>query len=63
MIQRYQTKDMSRIWSEQNKYDTWLKVELAVVEALTEEGMVPKSSFNKIRNKAKFSVKRTHAQR
>ena len=59
MIERYQTEDMKRIWSDQNKYDTWLKVELAAVEALVEEGIVPESSFKVIKEKAKFSVERT----
>ena len=59
MIERYQTKDMKRIWSDQNKYDTWMKVELAVVEALMEEGIVPESSYKIIKKKAKFSVERT----
>ena len=59
MIERYQTKDMRRIWSDQNKYDTWLKVELAAVEVLVEEGIVPKSSYEVIKDKAKFSVERT----
>ena len=43
MIDRYQTPEMKNIWSDQNKYDTWLEVELAVVEVLSEEGIVPKS--------------------
>ena len=59
MIERYQTKDMKRIWSDQNKYDTWMKVELAAVEALMEEGIVPESSYEIIKKKAKFSVERT----
>ena len=56
MIERYQTHDMRIIWSDQNKYDTWLKVELAVVEALVEDGIVPSKSFDIIKNKASFSV-------
>ena len=59
MIERYQTPDMKIIWSDQNKYDTWLKVELAVVEALVEDGIVPSKSFDIIKNKASFSVERT----
>ena len=59
MIERYQTKDMQSIWCDQNKYETWLKVELAAVEVLCEEGIVPATSYNVIKNKAKFSVERT----
>ena len=59
MIERYQTKDMKLIWSDQHKYETWLKVELAVVEILSEEGIVPRASYDIIKKKAKFSVERT----
>jgi len=59
MIKRYQTPDMERIWSDENKYKSWLKVELAVVEVLVEDGVVPKESFEIIKSKADFSVERT----
>ena len=59
MIERYQTPDMKRIWSDQNKYETWLKVELAVTEVLVEDGIVPQDSFEVIKSKADFSVERT----
>tara|TARA_B100000676_G_scaffold77889_1_gene77555 strand:+ start:132 stop:1424 length:1293 start_codon:yes stop_codon:yes gene_type:complete len=59
MIDRYQTPDMKKIWSDQNKYETWLKVELAVTEILVEDGIVPSESFNVIKEKASFSVERT----
>ena len=59
MIERYQTDDMKRIWSDQNKYETWLKVELAAVEVLVEDGVVPSESYEVIKKKAAFSVERT----
>ena len=59
MIERYQTPDMQRIWSDQNRYETWLKVELAVTEVLVEDGIVPRESFEIIKSKADFSVERT----
>jgi len=59
MIERYQTPDMQKIWSDQNKYETWLKVELAVTEVLVEDGIVPRESFEVIKSKAAFSVERT----
>ena len=59
MIERYQTDDMKNIWSDQNKYDTWLDVELAAVEVLVEDGIVPSESYEIIKKKAKFSVERT----
>ena len=51
MIERYQTSDMKRIWSDQNKYNTWLDVELAVTEVLVEDGVVPSKSYEVIKEK------------
>ena len=39
MIERYTTKEMGRIWSDENKFSTWLKVEIAVTEVLTSDKM------------------------
>ena len=36
MIQRYTHPDMGRIWSDQRKYETWLQVEIAAVEAMAQ---------------------------
>jgi len=58
MIKRYATKEMSRIWSDQNKFETWKNVEIAVVEVLSELGQVPKESLSVIKKKAAFSVER-----
>ena len=58
MIERYATPDMSRIWSDQNKYETWKNVEIAVLEVLTDMGKVPKESLDVIKEKADFSVDR-----
>jgi len=58
MIERYATPDMSRIWSDQNKYETWKNVEIAVLEVLTDMGEVPRESLNVIKDKAAFSVER-----
>ena len=58
MIKRYSTEDMTRIWSDQNKYTTWLKVEIAVTEVLCEMGLVPQKSLNIIKEKANFSIDR-----
>jgi adenylosuccinate lyase len=46
---------MKKIWSEENKYDNWLKVELAVCEAWTEEGIIPVSDMEKLRS-AKYDM-------
>ena len=58
MIERYATLDMSRIWSDQNKYETWKNVEIAVLEVLTDMGHVPRESLKVIKEKAAFSVDR-----
>jgi adenylosuccinate lyase len=49
---------MGRIWEDQNKYQRWLDVELAVVEALAEEGIIPRQDAAEIKNRAAFSVDR-----
>ena len=41
MIPRYTRPEMGRIWSDQNKFQQWLEVELAASEALAELGVVP----------------------
>ena len=58
MIDRYSTKDMKRIWSDHNKFKTWEKVEIAVAEIMKDKGIVPKDSFNIIKEKSKFNVDR-----
>ena len=50
MIDRYSRPDMKRVWSEENKYDQWLRVELAVCEAWTEEGVIPPEDMALLRN-------------
>lgn len=58
MIDRYCLPKMRAIWSEENKFQTWLKVEIAVCEALEHFGKIPKGVTEKIRAGAKFTVKR-----
>ena len=56
MIERYTRPEMGAVWSEQRKLDTWLAVELAVVEALAEAGVVPAEDAAEIRDRASFTV-------
>jgi len=49
---------MGDIWSDQNKYQRWLDVELAVVETLAEHGIIPKQDAADIGDRAAFSVDR-----
>jgi len=58
MIQRYSTEEMSRIWSDHNRFNTWKVVELAVVQIMTDKGIVPKNSCKIIHEKADFNVDR-----
>lgn len=58
MIERYETEEMKRIWSEENRFRKWLDVELAVCEAWTEEGRIPEEAMKVIRNKAEFDLGR-----
>src|ERR1044071_5191656 len=52
---------MGRIWEDQNKYQRWLDVELAVTETLADEGIVPRREAAEIKAKAGFSVDRINA--
>src|SRR5215831_2960263 len=58
MIVRYTRPRMGRIWEDQNRYQRWLDVELAVVETLAEDGTIPGKDADEIRNRASFSVDR-----
>src|SRR5437899_2929808 len=58
MIPRYTRPQMGRIWEDQNKYQRWLDVELAVVETLADGGIIPKDAAAEIKARAAFSVER-----
>jgi len=58
LIPRYTRPEMGRIWSEENRFRTWLKVELAATETLAEAGIVPRSAAKAIRQKADFKLER-----
>lgn len=58
MISRYSLPEMKAIWSEENKFQTWLDVEIAVCEAQEHFGNIPGGVTEKIRAGAKFNVKR-----
>jgi adenylosuccinate lyase len=49
---------MGRIWEDQNKYQRWLDVELAVVEVLAAQNIIPEKDAEEIRSRANFSVDR-----
>jgi len=58
MIERYTLKEMGEIWTEKNKFRTWLKVEIAVCEAQAELGYIPPAAVEIIKKKANFDINR-----
>src|SRR5947209_11338822 len=60
MIPRYTLPEMGTLWSEQNKFQKWLDVEIAVCEVHAEMGVIPREALEEIKTKAKFSVDRIH---
>jgi len=58
MISRYTRREMARIWSEENKYTQWLRVELASTDALADLGQVPPEAARLLREHASFKVDR-----
>jgi adenylosuccinate lyase len=49
---------MGRIWSDQRKYETWLQVEIAAVEAMGRAGIVPPEAAHDIRKRARIDIGR-----
>jgi adenylosuccinate lyase len=60
VIPRYTRPDMGRIWSDENRFRTWLTVEVAATQTLAEAGMVPKDAARAIRERADFDLRRIH---
>lgn len=58
MIDRYSREEMANIWTDQNRYEAWLEVEILACEAWSELGHIPKEDVEKIRQNAKVDVKR-----
>ncbi len=57
MIERYSRPEMKQVWSDENKFNKWLEVEIAVCEAWAEEGVIPRNALPKIKM-AKVNFKR-----
>ncbi|MDY6893020.1 MAG: adenylosuccinate lyase, partial [Chloroflexota bacterium] len=49
MIERYSRPEMKKVWSDENKFDKWLQVEVAVCEAWAERGVIPKEAIPEIK--------------
>ncbi|AQQ52432.1 adenylosuccinate lyase [Planococcus lenghuensis] len=58
MIERYTRPEMGAIWTDENRYDAWLEVEILACEAWAELGDIPKEDVKKIRENASFSIDR-----
>ena len=58
MVTRYSLPEMRHIWSEENKFKSWLDVEIAVCEAWENYGMIPKGTTEKAKANASFTVER-----
>ena len=60
MIERYSRKELKDIWSEENKYNIWLNVEIAAAEAMEKYKIIPPGVSSIVRKKGKINVKRIH---
>ena len=60
MIDRYQTPEMKKIWSEENKYNNWLKVEILALEAYQKLGKIPSDDLAYIKQHASINIERLH---
>jgi adenylosuccinate lyase len=58
LIARYTRPEMSRVWSDENRFQKWLEVELAASETLAEAGVVPREAAAILRQRARVDVAR-----
>lgn len=58
MIPRYTDKEMGAIWTDENKYRTWLRIEILACEAMCKQGLIPAADLDRIKKRAEFSVER-----
>ncbi|MCM3733236.1 adenylosuccinate lyase [Fictibacillus nanhaiensis] len=58
MIERYTRPEMGAIWTDENKYQAWLEVEILACEAWAELGEIPKGDVMKLRENASFDINR-----
>ena len=58
MIERYTLPEMGKIWQDEFKFSTWLKIEILACEARSEFGEIPKADVEVIKQKATFDIKR-----
>lgn len=58
MIDRYTRPEMGAIWTEENRFNAWLEVEICACEAWSELGDIPKEDVKKIKDNASFNIER-----
>ncbi|WP_409304013.1 adenylosuccinate lyase [Peribacillus sp. SCS-155] len=58
MIERYTRPEMGAIWTEENRFNAWLEVEILACEAWAELGVIPKEDVRLLRQNASFDVER-----
>ena len=58
MIKRYSLPKMKKIWSNENKFQKWLEIEILACEAWAELGQIPQDALKEIKEKAKFNIGR-----
>jgi len=58
MISRYTLPEMGKIWEDEFKFSTWLKIEVLACEARFEMGEIPETDLNEIKEKSSFDVKK-----
>ena len=61
MITRYSRKELTNIWSEENKYKIWFDVEIAAAQAMEKYKIIPKGVSSIVKKKGKINVKRIHS--
>ncbi|MBR4952319.1 MAG: adenylosuccinate lyase [Alistipes sp.] len=60
MIERYSREIMRKVWTEQNKFEAYLRVEILASEAWSQLGVVPKEDVEKLWKSATFDIKRIY---
>ncbi|MDR3257699.1 MAG: adenylosuccinate lyase, partial [Mycoplasmataceae bacterium] len=58
MITRYSCKEMTNIWTPENKFNAYLEIEILACEAWNKLGVIPTKDVVLIRKNAKFNIKR-----
>ena len=57
MITRYSRKELTNIWSEENKYKIWLNVEIVAAQAMEKYKIIPKGVSSIVKKKEKLMLK------